>query len=214
MTATMDVLRKRKIREPAPPEAVDAAFGLLLAWVLAVPLGPAAVVLVLLAGAVVLLPWLVIGRPPAEVGAGRSVLEIVVPGLLAWLALGGDVPLPAPEAVRLGLAGGVMAWLAQNWLVPGLFVALAVTYHAASTVHQRGELPLRRLELTVGYLSAIVCLTLAGRVWGAMAVALVFVVQWPFEAMFRSGYVQWHFRWTEPFAMAAMLFGCLAVGWL
>ncbi len=205
--------RRAEEAEPLPPETLDTVLGLALALILAVPLGPAPVLIIAAVGGLVFVRCLLLGQSPAEVGVARSLLEIVVPGIVAWLALAGGQGLPAPEAVRLGLTGAGAAWVSHNWLVPALFAAFAISYYAASTVHRRGDLPRRRLELAAGYLAAIACLVVADHVWGALAIALLFVVQWPFEAMFRSGYVRWHFGSTEPLAMATMLAACLAAGW-
>jgi hypothetical protein len=195
------------------PEAMDSLVAALMALVVASLLGPGPLLLLVAAMLFFLLYGALAEAWPPVVGAMRTILEIIVPGLMAWLALGGVVPVPAPAAVQAGWFGSGLIWLELNWLVPILLGSFAISYHAAITVHRRGELGRRRAEVSAGYVLAICALVLADRVFGAAAVAIIYVAQWPFAAMFRAGHVRWHFQATEGLAMAAMLAALAAAGW-
>jgi len=147
--------------------------------------------------------------PPG--GTARSALEIAWPALIGWLALGGPVVVPAPLMVSAGALEAGALWWRANWLFPSLAIAFSVIHMAATTVRRREDLPARRWQTALGYVAAIALLAVADRPLGAGAVALAFVAQWPFQAMFESGKVRWHWEATQGIALAAMIAAVLGV---
>lgn len=134
----------------------------------------------------------------------RTALEVGVPGLVAWLALGGAVGVPAPLRVNAAPAEVAVHWWRINWLWPTVLALFAVVYHNATAVRRRAELTARRRWLGLAYIGVVACLAWADRPVAAAAVGWLWVVQWPFEARFQTGKVRWHWAATERLAMAAM----------
>lgn len=190
----------------------DALLGLALAASVAALLEPAVLLVLTVVLGAFALAWLLGGQPPAARGAVRSGLEIAFPGTLAWLALAGPVGITAPLAAGNSALENVAAWWQINWLFPALLAVFTLIHYAMTAVHRRAELPRRRRQLGLGYLAAVAALAVAGSPFGAGAVALIFVVQWPFEAVFQTGRVRWHLGATQGFAMLAMLAAALAAG--
>jgi hypothetical protein len=190
----------------------DALLGLALAASVAALLGSAVLLVLAIVLSAFALVWLLGGRPPAARGAVRSGLEIAFPGTLAWLALAGPAGIPAPLAAGNSALENVAAWWQVNWLFPALLAVFTLIHYAMTAIHRRAELPHRRRQLGLGYLAAVAMLAVAGSPVGAGAVALLFVVQWPFESVFQTGRVRWHLGATQGFAMLAMLAAALAAG--
>jgi hypothetical protein len=156
--------------------------------------------------------WSARGRPPAPTGATRTALEIVVPGIVGWLALGGPRAVPAPLGVEQGWTAAVVAWSSANWAAPAALLAFAVVYHGATAGGRRRPVASGRRAIWLGYLAAIAILAVLGQALFAGAVALLFAVQWPFQAALQAGKRRWHLLATQGFAMAAMLAALLGAG--
>ncbi len=192
------------------PAVTDAAVGLLLALAVAWLISPEVVVVLFGSALAIGAVWLLSGRPPPVLGPLRSVLEILVPALIGWLAMGGARPVPAPTLVNEGLLAAAAFWLRHNWLVPGVFSAFTLIFHGATAVNRRDVLADNRRLIILGYVLAIGLLAATDRPLGAGAVALIFVAQWPFQAAFQLGYVHWHWRATHMLAFAAMFAASVA----
>jgi hypothetical protein len=195
------------------PEVVDAVASMALALAVGALLDAAATVVLLVALLLLGVVWLARGGPPAPTGATRSVLEIFVPAVIGWLALGGAKPVPAAVLVTGGPLSGLNTWLAQNWLVPGLCLAFTWVFAAALMGGQRSALTGPRSHLVMAYLLAVLLLLLSGRSLGAGGVALLFVAQWPFQAALGMGRGRWHWQATQGMALAAMVLAAVSAGY-
>ncbi len=147
-------------------------------------------------------------------GAVNSAMEILIPGIVGWLALGGATAVPASVAPALGLLAEVRVWIDLNWLLPGLMVGFTLVHHGATAVRRRDELVPSRWQMVLGYLLAVSLLVLAELPFHAYLLALAFVVQWPFQSAFQAGYVRWHWKSVEMIALTSMLVAAFGVrGW-
>jgi hypothetical protein len=148
---------------------------------------------------------------PAQVGWRRTLLEIGVPAWIGWAGLGGAASVPAALAVEMGFLGDLRAWAAVNWAFPLALASFAVVHHGATAALRKQDLRGRHRELIVGYVGAVAVLALAGHGLVAAAVALLFVLQWPFQASFRHGRVRWHLELAQLPTMAAMVLAFVAI---
>jgi len=145
------------------------------------------------------------GRPRAAAGAIRSGLEILVPGLVGWLAAGGAVQVAAPVLVANGGLAAAGAWAQANWLVPALILAVSFVHHGLSEGGGQAAPTGGRAQIWLGYIAAVAFLALAGRSLGAGAVALAFIAQWPVLALLGRPGDPRASRAAAPGAMLAML---------
>jgi hypothetical protein len=189
--------------------AIPLAFTLGVALVLAVLLGPGTAILLVAAIAAIVCHLVLVGRWPPAVGAARSALEILVPGMAGWLAVAGPTPIAAPMAVTAGVADEAAWWLQHNWLVPVIFVAFTFVHFGSTAVSGRYRLVQLRRTAILGYLIVISAMAVAARPFHAGAVTVLFAVQWPFQAAFQSGYVRWHWQSVHLIALLAMLLAAL-----
>ena len=208
--STGSIPPNRAIRARRADEQADAVLGVVLAAVVATLLGPP--VVTWLSGGVGVLVLCHRMRLLSPHGRGllRSCFEIAWPGMMAWLALAGPVGVPAVLAVGRNALENAGAWWQVNWLFPTLLLAFTLIHYAATAADNRAALSRQRQLLGLGYLAAVVTLAASDQPWAAGAVALLFVVQWPFQALFQSGRVRWHFEATQGLAMLAMLVAALA----
>ena len=152
--------------------------------------------------------------PPAIDGLARSALMIALPLLIGWVALDG----PVSQAPWVGVAEGVgfvaRAWLAANWAVPAVALSFTLVHHGATstTGEPDGARGFGSLEVSLGYALAVASLAVAGRSLSAGAVAILFAVQWPFQARLRRGSVEWYFQSTQLLSMLAMLGASIGAG--
>lgn len=187
-------------------------FGLSLALTLAALLGSAPALLLAAGLAAFFLARLVGGRWPGPGSLPRSMLEIGLPALFTWLVFGASRALPVSLQADQGMIQVGMAWARHNWAWPLVALAFTIVHFASTAVRGRRDLPARRRDLSLGYALAVAALALAAEPWGAGLVALLFVLQWPFQVAFAAGRVRWHFLATQSLAMAAMACAALALG--
>lgn len=138
-------------------------------------------------------------------GATRTILEVVVPATTGWLALGGSQALPVALVAYGGWGDVARAWLTANWLFPLVVGSFALIHHGATSVPRAGAAPHGDRQIVAGYLVAVAVLAWAGSAVAALAVAGVFVIQWPYLANLRAGRVRWHLLSTQYATMGAML---------
>lgn len=149
------------------------------------------------------------GEPPAAIGLARSLLEILVPAVIGWLAVGGPAPVPGSVIVNEGWRAAAGLWLRQNWYWPLVCVAFTIVYHGATAVHSRSDLVARRREMAIGFVAVITALAAAQLPLHAGAVALLFAALWPFQSAFLLGHAAWHWRAVQRLDLAAMLLAAL-----
>jgi hypothetical protein len=190
--------------------------------------------------------WMLRRKPAGGLGLTRGFLEVGVPLVIGWLAMGGPRHVPAPVGVTEGWGEMLRQWWLLNGALPAVAVAFTLVHHASmrspedansmdlsppsSSVRRPtpSDAPYaaghpgvadatfvpaagRRLQLGLGYLGAVVALAYGGHVLAAGWVGLLYVLQWPYQAVLSSGAVRWHCSATQWFAMAALLGAALAV---
>jgi hypothetical protein len=203
--------RARAALAVRPDEAqIDVALRGLLLLALAGLIGPAVLATLVAGGLLIGLAWLVAGRSPGAVGLTRSLLEIVVPGLVGWLALDGPVAVPAPVGVVEGWPASASLWWRLNGLFPAVLLGFAAVFHGATAARHRSELAARARQIAAGYVWVVGALAWAEQAVGAGLVAMVFVVQWPYLARFRLGETHWHLAAAQWLAMLALLLAAVA----
>jgi len=191
-------------------DRTDAVLGLVLAVVIAALLGPPVLTLLLGGLAVFALTQRLPRLPPHGRGLVRSATEIGWPGAIAWLALDGAQGVPASLAVAGSVLDVAVRWWQANWLFP-LLLALFTVGHFAVTVGDNPSIDMgfRRRLLGPVYVGAVAALAVADHPWGAGAVALTFVVQWPFQVMLAARHAHRQVVAIQGLAMVAMLVAAL-----
>jgi hypothetical protein len=189
--------------------SINTALALVLGLTIGYLLAPSVSLLLLVAVLAVFGFVAATGRAPSTVGWLRSMLEILVPALVAWLSLGGNTPVAASMAVSAAPFAEATSWLGANWLFPGICLGFLLVHDGATAVSGRATLARGRWLMVSGYALVITLLALAGSPLSAGLVALLFVAQWPFQAAFQSGYVKWHWRSVRLIAFAAMFVASL-----
>jgi len=151
----------------------------------------------------------VTGRRPGPVGFARSGFEILVPGLIGWLALGGAKALPPGLADQTTLAAAVARQAWQDWAFPGVLSAFTIIHLGATATWRGGR---GAAAVVGGYLATVAILAVGSQTLAAGAVALLFLLQWPAEARLRGGDAVGHLRTAQWPTMLAMGIACLAAG--
>ncbi len=123
--------------------------------------------------------WILDSLPPASgrlriVNEWRTpITEVLLPALVAWAALGGLTPIPAPLRVETGYFLEASSLLASNWLVPFTFAALTVSTSVGTSMGV--SMRPGRLRVAAGFALAATALAMAGSLVGAAVMALVLV---------------------------------------
>jgi hypothetical protein len=195
------------------PADLDVLLGAVVALAVSAVLSTGVLAVTAAALAAVLATWARRGRPPADHGPVRGLLEIAVPALVGWAALGGSVPVPAPVAVNSGPLATAARWLVANWLALAVVSAFTVVYHGVAGQHPHSAADRHVRWVASGYVAAVVALALAARPFGASMVAMLLVAQWPLIVAARSTSVSRYGRALQVMAMAAMAVAAASVGW-
>jgi|GEM_PF-5365612 hypothetical protein len=186
----------------------NAALAGVVALLVAAVVGGGVLAMVGLGLGAVVLGYALRRVPPAETGTARSTLEIFVPALAGWFALGGPEQVPAWAVTTSGWLSALGGWIELNWLVPLLFVAFSVVHHGATAAAGQTKMD-RRTEIAVGYALAVLALAVADKPLAAGVVALLFIAQWPFQPSADQHGRNRYVHYTQWFAMAAMLAAAL-----
>jgi hypothetical protein len=142
-------------------------------------------------------------------GMRRSVLEIAIPAVAAWFALGGPLAPTVVLSVNAPPVRVMWEWILANWGFFAVVAAFVAVHHGASAVRRPADLPSRHREIVLAYGALVLVLALLEQTIAAGVVAALFIGQWPFQAEFRAGRVRAHLLATQPVAMLAMLVAAL-----
>ena len=172
------------------PVALVALMAVLLAWIASVALRR---------------------RLPARDGWERGLAEIWSPAIVAWTVTGGGAPVDADLRIAAGNLLDIAHWWQSAWPAATLFAAFALVFRA-SIAEVDGPAPgSRRRQILAGQLLVLATLALAGSPLATAFVAMLFVLQWPYQAALGAGRSRWHYHATQGMTMLAMFVAAIGL---
>jgi hypothetical protein len=177
--------------------------------VLALLLGNGVAIVLVAALSVLGLHLAIRGRWPPSVGYARSGLEIFVPGMIGWMTVAGPKSMAASAVIESAPMAELLWWIQQNWTVPVVFLSFTLVHYGLTAARRREQLVALRRIANLGYVVVITSLAIVSRPFHAGLLSLLFVIQWPFQAAFQSGYVRWHWQSVQLLALLAMFIAAL-----
>ena len=152
--------------------------------------------------------------PALNHGIVRPVNDVFLPALGAWLLLDGAQATPLVERSLRLPASLFITWLQLNWPSLVVFGAFTVIFALMSQSHMPAQAVLRRPLLAAASLVAILVLIQVQAVLAAGVLALLTVVQWPYQSALDKGRLAWYFSATQGLAMLGMLVATLGLAWV
>lgn len=195
----------------APALRQGAGWQLLLVAALLWTLEPGAMVAMVAVLAAWVLSVLRRGRLPARDGWERGLAEIWCPAIIAWRVTGGGARIDANLQVAAGNLLDLAHWWLSVWPAAMLFAAFAIVYRASIADRDGPFGTTRRQQIVVGQLLGLATLAGTGSPVATAFVAMLFVLQWPYQVELDTGRSRWVFHATQGMTMLAMLIAAIGL---